>query len=457
MRKGYQKVSFKITLQLINFIVFCLFFQTLDTLAEEKSVAEEILEVLKANGQITDQQYDTLLEKAKAEKLEASDFKTYWKEGIRFESQDEQFKIKLGGQIMTDFATIDADDELDEAFPDLGGNGFEFRRARLYVEGDIYENVQFKAQFDFAGGNVDFKDVWLGLKEIPYLGHIRLGHLKEPFSLEEQTSSKYITFMERGLPNAFSPARNTGLRLHNSHLDDRIWWGAGVFKDVDDTGDAFTDFSDYNVTFRLTGLPWYAAKNKLLHLGFAYSHQFRSEEDNPVRYRSRPESHITDERLVDTGSIPADGVDLINPELAFIYGPFSLQGEYMHSFLSIDEDDSPDFGAFYVYASYILTGESRNYKPSDGAFSRLKPFNNFRFSKPGWGAWEVAFRFSRMDLTDGELLGGEENNYTFGLNWYLNPNVRWMFNYIRADVEDNEEVAEDESANIFQTRFQVDF
>ncbi len=424
--------------------------------AKEKSVAEEILEILKANHQITPQQYDQLMEKAKKERLSANDFRVFFKEGLNLQTAEGNFKMKIGGRIMTDFAVVGADDELEAAFEDLEGHGFEFRRARLYVSGTLYDVVDFKSQFDFAGQDVDFKDVYIGLRKIPGVGHLRVGHVKEPFSLEELTSSKYITFMERGLPNAFSPGRNTGVLAFNDILNERVTWAVGAFQEVGDSGDAFTDFEDQNISARITGLPWFAAKDRLFHLGLSYTHRFRSPEDNPVRFRARPEIHIVDDRLVDTKSIAADGVDILNPEAAVVFGPFSLQGEYFHSIIDSEDAGDPEFNGFYVYASVFLTGEHRNYKPSAGAFSRVKPKRNFHWGKGGWGAWEAAFRYSRIDLNDEAIEGGKEDNFTLGLNWYWNPNTRVMLNYVFADLKDREGV-DDGSAHLLGTRFQVDF
>ena len=138
-----------------------------------------------------------------------------WKNGLRFETGDGKFKFKLGGRIMNDWGWFDEDNDILRNIGDQV-DGTEFRRARLYIAGEIYNNIGFKAQYDFASsGRPDFKDVYLELKKIPVLGNFKVGHFKEPYSLENLTSSKYITFMERSLNNAFSPSRNTGFMLHN--------------------------------------------------------------------------------------------------------------------------------------------------------------------------------------------------------------------------------------------------
>ncbi len=196
-------------------------------------------------------------------------------------------------------------------------------------------------EYDFSNGKGDaeFKDVWLGLKKVPFIGQVKVGHMKEPFFIEASTSGNHLTFMERGLQNTFlGDGRNTEIMFHNQALENRMTWAVGGFEDSDKFGESFDDFSDFNVTARVTGLPWYADEgSKLLHLGFSFSHQFRSENDTPVRFRARPEAHITDARLVDTGKIAADDVDLINPEFALACGPFSLQGKYFQAFLDTVE------------------------------------------------------------------------------------------------------------------------
>ena len=429
---------------------------------DEKSVTEQILDILKKEDKITDEEYEELSKRAKEEKGKDTDFDVFWKDGLKFESKDGNFKAQIGGRIQVDYAKIDGDNPMVNDIETLEGNtldgsGVEFRRARLFMSGTIYDSVDFKAQYDFAGSDADFKDVWIGLRDIPYVGVIRGGHQKEPFSLEEQTSSKYITFMERALPNAFSPSRNTGLLMKNAVLDKRMTWGVGVFEDVDDTGDSFNDFDDWNATARITGLPWYEEDGRrLVHLGLSYTHQFRDDDDTTVRFRQRPESHITDARIVNTGRFGADDVDIVTPELALVYGPFSLQGEYTYTWTDASEADDPEFDGYYIFGSWFITGEHRRYSTSSGAFSRVKPKTNFHPTEPGWGAWEVAARYSNIDLKDQEIDGGEADNITLGLNWYLNPNVRMMFNYVYSDLEDRAGV-DDDDLNIFQTRLQIDF
>jgi len=189
-----------------------------------------------------------------------------------------------------------------------------------------------------------------------------------------------------------------------------------------------------------------------------YSYQMRDEGQTDLRYRNRPETHLTDVRLVDTGTIDADGANLLNPEIALVWGPFSVQGEYFWTAVDSTEANDPSFQGAYLFGSWFITGEHRKYSTSSGKFDRVKPQSNFMDG--GLGAWELALRWSWLDLNDENVRGGEETNYTLGVNWYLNPNYRLLFNYIYADVEDRgsvEDDFQDGNANIFAMRFQVDF
>ncbi len=439
---------------------------SITTAQARKSVAEDILDILQASGQISDQQYKDLLNKARAEEEQSqavSDLRDtvshleenvndrpknylmpYWKGGLRLDSLDGNFKLKIGGRILSDWALFDTDRDVNGGR--AIGDGTEFRQARIMISGLVYNNMKYKSQLDFEGTDTDFKDVYIEITKIPYFGNLRVGHYKEPFSLEQANSRTHFTFMERGLPNTFSPERNTGFMLHNTAFDKRALWGVGVFRDADDSGNSFGPDSNYNITARFSGVPWYEEKGrKLLHLGLSYSHQFR--DGRGIRYRARPEAHLSP-RFVDTDTFAAEGVNIFNPELGFQYGPASMQFEWISAFVNRPEQTDAHFHGFYVLGTYFLTGEHRSYRPTVGSFDKITPLRNLDWNG-GWGAWQLAGRYSTLDLSDNNIQGGELGNLTFGINWYLNPNMRVAFNYIHADLKDSG------AANILQSRFMV--
>ena len=98
------------------------------------------------------------------------------------------------------------------------------------------------------------------------------------------------------------------------------------------------------------------------------------------------------------------------------------------------------------------------YSPLRGRFTGVVPKHNFHPFRKQYGAWELGARVSYLDLNDGPIRGGEELNFTAGINWYLRQNVRMMFNYIHATVKDRENPSVDKgTANIFQGRLHIFF
>jgi phosphate-selective porin OprO/OprP len=368
------------------------------------------------------------------------------KGGIKVESADGKFKSQFGGRLMIDGAYYD--DDVTQL-----GSGAEIRRARLFAEGTVWDVWGFKSQIDFAGNEVDIKDAY-----ITYGGwdpvSIKLGNFKEYFSLEELTSSKYITFMERALPvEAFAPSRNLGI---GAHAHGAFWQGGvGFFGEGIDSGGDETS-SGYGIAGRLTFAPsGWNGDGRVLHFGGSV--EYREEEDEEIRFRSRPESHVTDIRLVDTADFDAEDTLRWGVEAAGVWGPWSVQGEYMQADVNRVDGDDPTFSGWYAYGSWFLTGESRNYDPEDGTFGRVKPAHPL--TNGGLGAWELGVRYSTLDLEDAGILGGDEDNITVGLNWYATSHLRFMANYIYVKADPN---AEDlggvkDEPQVFQVRAQIDF
>jgi len=383
---------------------------------------------------------------------DSTTLRPYWHDALHFDSNDGSIKLKMGGRIHSDFTYFAEDGDLERRMGSNFNDGSEFRRARFYFAGTIYDDIEFKTQYDFAGGDADFKDVYLAMKHLPKVGNLKIGQFKEPFGLEELTSSNYITFMERSLASIFAPSRNTGFMIHNTACHKRVTWAAGVFRQADAFGNSRDSAGGrpYDFTTRVTGLPVYEdGGKKLVHVGVGYTH--RNYQDDKVRFRERPEVHISP-RVVDTGSFHAESGDFVELEAAMVDGPFSAQAEYVHAFIdgASRRAGNPQFWAGTVQVSYFLTGEHRPYKTSSGTFSRVKPLKNYT-RDGGPGAWEVAGRFSYLTLNDGHVRGGRVKDVTLGLNWYLNPNVRTMWNYVWSDP------AKGGDLSAFMWRFQVAF
>ncbi len=381
-------------------------------------------------------------------------FSFKWDNGFKLESQDKQFSLKFGGRIMVDHAYFSQNDELDSNFgPLISKSGTEFRRARLFMSGTVYSNVEFKFQLDFASGDVAFKDVYIGITNIPAVGTIRIGHIKEPFRLDALTSSKYTTFMERSFLMDFSQERNNGILVFNDFFGKRLSAQAGAFRMASSNGNDILADDGYVLTGRITGLAIQnTEKRQLLHLGLGYS--YRKPESKTYSVSSRPEAHLGP-NYINTETIEnAENINLANFEAALVSGPFSLQAEYLTATVNNNTDatfNKYNFESYYGQLSYFITGESKNYKSSYEGFDRVKPKKNFGGKDKGAGALEVALRYSNSDLNNNDVLGGQQADITLGLNWYLNPVTRIMINHVWANIEDKG------TASILQGRLQIDF
>lgn len=329
--------------------------------------------------------------------------------------------VNVGGSLHHDF-TVGLDS--DDALPDAVDTATEIRRARINVSGDIGEVAAYKAEYDFAGdGNAKYKDVTITLKDVGALGNVTAGHFKESFGLEELISENDTTFVERSLLSAFTPSRNHGFSIGQTLADGQLNLTEGVFRNTDDFAVESGDDNAWNYTFRATS-PVMNDEDGVLHAGLAYT--FNNVSDS-VSYSSRAVNQGP--TLVDgTGDIPADQAGKVGLELAWVSGPLSVQGEFMNASVDSEDSSDPTFSGYYTQVSYFLTGESRPYDAAKGNFGRVVPESDD-------GAVELAARFSSIDLDDEGVTGGEEDDVTLGVNWYIHTHLRAMLNYVHADLD----------------------
>jgi phosphate-selective porin OprO/OprP len=202
----------------------------------------------------------------------------------------------------------------------------------------------------------------------------------------------------------------------------------------------------------MTCLPLYEDDGKrLLHFGGSYSIR---HPNKPISLEQRPETHRT-AHLAEVVHLDVGRVHLVGIEAAYVDGPFSLQGEYMGEIWDVSGIGDTYLQGLYVQASYFLTGEHRLYNRRRGVFAGVRPGRAFP-KNGGRGAWEIATRYSFLDLNDSGLPNTARtlHDVTFGLNWYLNPHMRIMWNYIRSCVDGPDTT---DAADIFMVRFQLTF
>jgi len=384
------------------------------------------------------------------EELENGPADVVWKNGFRLTAADGDFELRPRARIQADAAFYSGEEDVNEALlsedeeADPVENGAEFRRARLGLQGDLGERIEFKLVYDFAGGNVEPKDVYLGITEIPYAGTIRAGFQREPFGRLQGGSAEYI-FLEKGLQDALAPDRSMGLRLLNCSLAKGLTWSAGAYYLTEDDGTVI-DEQAYSLTTRLTAHPVHKEGESVVHGGISYS--YRQPPEDGVDYGARPESHLAP-KIIGLEEIPAETVHLLGLEAAAARGPLTLQSELVSSMTELEEGGDANFAGYYLTASWFLTGENRPYDAEEGTFDRVRPSRDF--GSEGWGAWEVAVRYSALDLEDGSIDEGKMKDLSAALNWYLNPFVRAMLNYVYSDADGQGDL------HVVQTRLQMDF
>ena len=363
----------------------------------------------------------------------------------------------IGGRLEADAAAFITTGNLTNF-----NNDAEIRRALISVRGDciLVFPVSYLVELGYRANQFYLNQAYLLSPDLAYVGNLQLGVFQPPMGLDLITSSRDIGFLEPAAPlQAIAPPKESGFQIGHPVFNQRATWALGIFGDAaNDTEYGNASLNYGSAMGRLTWLPVGRldpddpAANRFLHLGLSANYQYSATSE--LRYKSRPESYLAPV-VIDTGNIDASGAATIAVEAAWVNGPFSLQGELIHSFVQVNNGSTLNFGGFYGSASWYLTGESRPYDPATGSFNRLIPRRNFNFGKAGaWGAVELAGRFSHTDLTDGSVQGGRLNILMAGVNWYLNPHLRWMFDCGMGRVSGG---PLDGHMLIFQTRIGVDF
>ncbi|EEF79304.1 OprO/OprP family phosphate-selective porin [Methylophaga thiooxydans] len=421
------------------------------------SEIETLITMLHENGMVSEAQYGRLMaeleqnktqaaeekaivEQKLAEATKPSDVEVTIDKGINIKTRDEKFTSKIGGRVQADAAAYGGE-------PDMG-DGTEIRRARLYIQGTMYHDWGYKLQYDFVDtGSAGIKDAYLSYTGFDNL-ELKAGNFKDPFSLQEQTSSKFISFMERGLPSAFAAGRHIGVMASTRH---QHWTLAGgLFGDTVSAKGGAED-EGWGAGTRAT---WAPVNNQadVIHLGLGLNYR-ETGGTNAARFKQQAESHISGINIVDTATIAAvNDFYKVGAEIATVQGPFSAQAEYITTSVNRDSGNDLDFDGWYAQAGYFLTGESRQYK--NGKFGGITPKGNV--GDGGIGAWELALRYSTIDLNDAEIEGGEADSVTLGVNWYPAPTLRFSANYV--DVLDVDGGTNDgDEPSVFQVRSQWAF
>lgn len=402
-----------------------------------------------------------------------------WDDGLRLESADDRFRLHLGGAGQIDSVWLIGPHSLFEA-PGGGTSGVGnaaatfIRRAILQADGDIFGQFDYAVAFDFANasnenngiqppsfGNLTSSpaplNIWMQIRDVPLVGNVRVGNQVKPVGMENNTPFTFLPFLERSDNyNAFyGPFDNgyaLGITARNWAESERATWQFGVYRPATNVfGVALNKFY-YGA--RITALPWYEdGGRRLLHVGFGTTDGeiVQDQLRNRVRTLLRNAPGFAVPVLADTSEVPGSRQYMLAPEFALVLGSLTVQTEWAGQFLTdaVAPGNQPQGAVFYhggyVQALYFLTGEHDVYERQAGSFGRQVPREDYHLKRGdpyrSLGAWQVGVRFGYVDLNDKAIQGGRIYDWTAGVNWYLNANMKVQLNYV-AEHRDQPGVAQ---------------
>jgi len=412
-----------------------------DTAALEAQMRAMQAQMKELQRQVTEAKHDAAAAHGGGSDL---DLKVKWKGAPELSSKDGKFKFKIRGRVMTDYNGINQDTSVTG---DQDISAVELRRARLGVEGVLWYDWKYKFEVDFAGNKTSIKDAYVSYANwAPWEeSEIRMGNQYVYTSIEQLTSSRFITFMERpAYDDAFFLERQigAGLLAGNDHWSFQTgYYGA----EPGNQGSFSSDTTAFAVRGTVAPIN---NDTTVVHFGASYRHRDAGtlRADNTAELFSYS-AHGADLHLADkfvAAPAIAQSDDMFNLEGLFIYKSFSVQGEYaqLHTDLPVGiANVNPTYNGWYVGASWFITGEMRNYEAKTGEIGRPHVKHPVFGGSGGWGAWQIAGRYDSLDLSDKAAniasctKCGIQNTWLIGLNWWLTDYTMLKFNVTQSQIE----------------------
>ena len=348
------------------------------------------------------------------------------------ESKSKKYKVWFDNRVQVDGATFFGKNHSDY---NPIGNGASLRRARFAVKAQVTPDWYGEIDMDMADGVFELKDALIEYDGLEHFA-FKAGNFKEDFSMEQTTTSRYLTFMERPmLCKALVPSRHIGIQ--GEYLLDHFRASLGMFfqtiagseeaTNVQDNNKDFGRSQGYSFTGKVGYMPYSKDRYWGLYLGGKGSYRtpktdVATNEYGGIRYSTRNATSINRKKYLDTDVIPdVDHEWLYGLEGAAYYGPARIQSEWVGSHVSAAKN-SYNFGGWYVAATYLLLGGQQRFNVAEGEFTQPS-------SGRKWGDIELALRYDYLDLNNGDIYGGSGENYTAGVNFYLGNSVKIVLNY----------------------------
>jgi phosphate-selective porin OprO/OprP len=314
-------------------------------------------------------------------------------------------------------------------------DGFDVRGFSVGMVGELSDKLSYKGEVDLTDKANNISDFYLKW-DTSHFGSLTLGNQRVAQNLSAMTGALSQLFMERPLPvTTYSMQRR--LAIGQDLFFRKLGVHAVIF-----SKDPNNDAGKQGASIRVIANPA-RSNNGVAHVGFSL---VREDMDREIRYRTRPESHVTDIRLVDTGLYnDIEHQNILGVELAGALGSTSGRIEAFASRWERADSLENNFYGAYIEIGHFLTGQNFRYR--DGKFIRPQFEKDSR-------AWEAGIRASWIDLNDKDIRGGEQKNLGLALNYYTRRKFRAMFNVIYYDAERDQG---DEAGWIAQTRIQFNW
>jgi phosphate-selective porin OprO/OprP len=376
-----------------------------------------------------------------------------WRDGFVIQSEQGDFRLQIGALIHADGRFAAGDDS--EAVNDT----FLIRRARPYLRARVGKYFEFYLNPDFGGGSLVLQDAYLDTMFSPAF-RLRIGKGKSPFGLERLQSSSNMLFYERALPTALVPNRDVGVQVLGDVAGGRISYAAAVTNGVADGGSADVDTGDSkDVVGRVLVRPFTRNTDSALRaLGLGLSGSVGRQTGSAALPTFRTSS--LQQTFFSYAGATGDGVRTrYSPQGFYYYKSFNALAEYVHSEMPARRNGyaaDARHDAWQVAAAYVLTGEAAT-ESSAG----LRPRANFDVGARHFGAFQLAARYHVLKIGEdalplsaaGTVASRKAEAWTVGLNWYLTPHFKYVFNFERTVFDDAGEGARPpENAYVFRTQ-----
>ena len=335
---------------------------------------------------------------------------------------------------------------------------FLVRRARIGAKGRLGGIADYEVVGNLVGSSTNIVDVaYLDINKYEPLG-FKFGKFKQPYNLEEQTSSNNIDFIERSYINQNAPAKKFGAMIHGEFTG--ATYAGSVFQ-WNDSAESVNDNKNPALAGRgtLNLAEIFGDKESIYHVGLA---GYRADYEVQAALSNNTSDAIqpTDTRatvfsfrsggggLANTYRAQIAGAPMVTTYAGLSYGdksaqtssvsnkavgmeailargPFKIQGEFSRAaYFAVQngkaaegaETLQADVDTAYVEALWLLTGEKYADAYKKGAFGAIKPKNEFNFDTgSGWGAWEIGARLDFFDVYNTEITGITGNTSSGGV------------------------------------------